>query len=58
VGNSDRHASHLHHTAYKGDFEHPHKPFHREALVHAAHQVCPYSVATRGNMPVTLEILD
>jgi lipoyl-dependent peroxiredoxin len=29
-----------------------------EALVHAAHQVCPYSVATRGNMPVTLEILD
>jgi lipoyl-dependent peroxiredoxin len=28
-----------------------------EALVHAAHQVCPYSVATRGNMPVTLEVL-
>jgi lipoyl-dependent peroxiredoxin len=29
-----------------------------EALVAAAHLVCPYSVATRGNMPVTLEILD
>lgn len=25
-----------------------------EALVAAAHQVCPYSVATRGNLPVTL----
>lgn len=23
-------------------------------LVHAAHQVCPYSVATRGNVPTTL----
>ena len=26
-----------------------------EALVAAAHQVCPYSNATRGNVPVTLE---
>ena len=26
-----------------------------EALVAAAHQVCPYSKATRGNMDVTLE---
>jgi len=26
-----------------------------EALVEAAHQVCPYSNATRGNIPVTLE---
>jgi lipoyl-dependent peroxiredoxin len=26
-----------------------------EALVNAAHQVCPYSKATRGNMDVTLE---
>jgi lipoyl-dependent peroxiredoxin len=26
-----------------------------EALVEAAHQVCPYSHATRGNVPVTLE---
>src|SRR6218665_3540631 len=25
-----------------------------EALVHAAHQVCPYSNATRGNIAVTL----
>ncbi|WP_231444652.1 Ohr family peroxiredoxin [Brevibacterium zhoupengii] len=25
-----------------------------EALVAAAHQVCPYSVATRGNLPVDL----
>lgn len=25
-----------------------------EALVAAAHEVCPYSVATRGNVPVTL----
>jgi osmotically inducible protein OsmC len=28
-----------------------------EALVHAAHQVCPYSNATRGNVPVTLTVL-
>lgn len=26
-----------------------------ESLVEAAHQVCPYSNATRGNVPVTLE---
>ncbi len=26
-----------------------------EALVEKAHQVCPYSNATRGNVPVTLE---
>jgi lipoyl-dependent peroxiredoxin len=26
-----------------------------DALVGAAHQVCPYSNATRGNVPVTLE---
>ncbi|MBT0993438.1 organic hydroperoxide resistance protein [Cellulomonas sp. DKR-3] len=26
-----------------------------EELVEAAHQVCPYSNATRGNVPVTLE---
>ena len=26
-----------------------------EQLVEAAHQVCPYSRATRGNVPVTLE---
>jgi Ohr subfamily peroxiredoxin len=26
-----------------------------EGLVEAAHQVCPYSNATRGNIPVTLE---
>jgi Ohr subfamily peroxiredoxin len=25
-------------------------------LVHAAHQVCPYSNATRGNIPVTLTV--
>ena len=28
-----------------------------EALVEAAHQVCPYSNATRGNVPVTLETI-
>ena len=28
-----------------------------EALVHAAHQVCPYSNATRGNVDVTLTII-
>ncbi len=27
-----------------------------ERLVEAAHQVCPYSNATRGNVPVTLEV--
>ena len=26
-----------------------------ERLVAAAHEVCPYSNATRGNIPVTLE---
>ncbi|GAB3597082.1 organic hydroperoxide resistance protein [Microbacterium tumbae] len=26
-----------------------------EGLTSAAHEVCPYSVATRGNVPVTLE---
>lgn len=29
-----------------------------EALVHAAHQVCPYSNATRGNIDVTLTLVD
>ncbi len=28
-----------------------------EGLVAAAHQVCPYSNATRGNVPVTLETI-
>jgi Ohr subfamily peroxiredoxin len=28
-----------------------------EKLVHAAHQVCPYSNATRGNIDVTLTIV-
>ncbi len=28
-----------------------------EALVQAAHQVCPYSNATRGNVPVTLRVV-
>ena len=27
-----------------------------EALLHRAHQVCPYSRATRGNIDVTLEL--
>lgn len=27
-----------------------------EGLVHKAHQVCPYSKATRGNIDVTLEV--
>lgn len=27
-----------------------------EALVRAAHQVCPYSNATRGNVPVTVRV--
>jgi osmotically inducible protein OsmC len=27
-----------------------------QALVEEAHQVCPYSKATRGNMPVTLTV--
>jgi len=29
-----------------------------EALVHAAHQVCPYSKATRNNIEVKLTVLD
>jgi lipoyl-dependent peroxiredoxin len=28
-----------------------------KALVEAAHQVCPYSSATRGNVPVTLQVI-
>ena len=28
-----------------------------KALVEAAHQVCPYSKATRGNIPVTLKVV-
>lgn len=28
-----------------------------EALVHDAHQICPYSKATRGNIPVTLTVV-
>jgi organic hydroperoxide reductase OsmC/OhrA len=28
-----------------------------EKLVHAAHQVCPYSNATRGNIEVTLTVV-
>jgi osmotically inducible protein OsmC len=28
-----------------------------ERLVHAAHEVCPYSKATRNNVPVELEVL-
>ncbi len=28
-----------------------------EALVHAAHEVCPYSNATRGNVDVTLTVV-
>ena len=28
-----------------------------EALVHEAHEVCPYSNATRGNIDVTLKVL-
>lgn len=27
-----------------------------EKLVGAAHQICPYSIATRGNMPVELVV--
>lgn len=29
-----------------------------QQLVEAAHQVCPYSNATRGNIPVTLSVVD
>jgi len=30
----------------------------RQELVDAAHKVCPYSNATRGNIPVTLTLVD
>lgn len=29
-----------------------------EALMHAAHEVCPYSVATRGNVDVRLRVAE
>ena len=29
-----------------------------EALMHAAHEVCPYSVATRGNVDVRLKVAE
>ena len=29
-----------------------------QALVDAAHQVCPYSNATRGNIEVTVTVVD
>jgi osmotically inducible protein OsmC len=29
-----------------------------EELVHAAHQVCPYSKATRNNIPVKLSVVE
>lgn len=29
-----------------------------QALADAAHQVCPYSNATRGNIPVTVTVSD
>jgi organic hydroperoxide reductase OsmC/OhrA len=32
-------------------------PADAEALVHAAHTVCPYSNATRGNVDVTLTVV-
>ncbi len=31
---------------------------HAQALADAAHQVCPYSNATRGNIPVTVTVSD
>jgi osmotically inducible protein OsmC len=30
---------------------------HAEALVHKAHELCPYSKATRGNVDVTLTVV-
>lgn len=39
------------HGAFPG---HPREQI--EALLHAAHQVCPYSVATRGNIDVKLVV--
>lgn len=29
-----------------------------ESLMHAAHEVCPYSVATRGNVDVRLKVAE
>ena len=29
----------------------------RQALVEDAHKICPYSRATRGNVPVTLTVV-
>jgi lipoyl-dependent peroxiredoxin len=29
-----------------------------EALVHKAHEFCPYSKATRGNIDVTLQVVE
>jgi osmotically inducible protein OsmC len=29
-----------------------------EELVHKAHEFCPYSKATRGNIDVTLEVVE
>ena len=29
-----------------------------QELADAAHQVCPYSNATRGNIPVTVTVVD
>ena len=34
------------------------EPDQAEDLVHKAHQVCPYSNATRGNVDVTLTVVD
>lgn len=34
-----------------------HEPAAAQELVEAAHKVCPYSNATRGNMPVTLRVI-
>ena len=28
-----------------------------QSLVNAAHQVCPYSIATRGNIDVALNVI-
>lgn len=34
------------------------EPPQAEDLVHKAHQICPYSNATRGNVDVTLTVVD
>ena len=34
------------------------EPAQVEDLVHKAHQICPYSNATRGNVDVTLTVID